>query len=101
MIKVTVRPLLFIYEALGKQREIEVRLNNGATISDLLSLLRKSYNLPDEILLGRAVLKLFEGQEVRDLRVLINGTGIRYPEGLETKLEDKAVIALLHPVAGG
>ncbi len=55
MIKVTVRPFTLIYEALGKQQKIEVELNSGATISDLLSALRKSCNLPDEIRVGRMV----------------------------------------------
>jgi len=100
-VKVTVKPFHFISDALGRQHEIEVRLNNGATIYDLLSYLRKSYNLPDEILIGRSVLRLFDGEELRDMMVLINGRNIRSLDGMETKLEDEAVIALFPPGAGG
>jgi len=101
MIKVTVRPFTLIYEALGKQQKIEVELNSGATISDLLSALRKSYNLPDEIRVGRNVLKLFDGKEPRDILVLKNGANIKSLEGLETKLEDGAVIVLFPPGIAG
>ena len=99
--KVTVRPFQFISDALGKQQQIEVSLDSGATISDLLNLLRKSYNLPDEIPLGSSVLKLFDGEELRDMMVLKNGKNIKSLGGMETKLENGAVIALFPPGAGG
>ena len=63
--------------------------------------MRKSYNLPDEIPTGGSALKLFDGEEIRDLIVLKNGRNIMVLEGLKTKLEDKAVIALFPPGAGG
>jgi molybdopterin converting factor small subunit len=101
MIKVTVRPFALICEALGKQQKIEVELNSGATVSDLLSVLRKSYNLPDEIRVGKNVVKLFDGKELRDMAVLKNGANIKSLEGVETKLEDGAVIVLLIPGIAG
>lgn len=51
--------------------------------------------------MGKSALKLFDGKEIRDLIVLKNGRNIRVLEGLETILEDKAVIALFPPGAGG
>ena len=101
MMKVTVRPFAPIYEALGKQQEIEVELNSGATISDLLSALRRSYNLPDEIRMGRNVLKLFDGKEPRGIAVFKNGINTKSLEGVETKLEDGVVIVLLIPGIAG
>ncbi len=101
MIKVTVRPFAPIYEALEKKKKIEVELNSGATILDLLSTLRKSYNLPDEIRMGRNVLKLFDGREPKGIAVLKNGINIKSLEGVETKLEDGAVIVLFIPGIAG
>jgi MoaD family protein len=99
--KVTVRPFLFIRDALGDQREIEVKLNSPATISDLLTTLRREYGLPDEIPIGRGVFELFHGNEVRNMVILKDGRNIRFLEGMETKLEDGAEIALFPPVVGG
>jgi hypothetical protein len=59
-VKVTVKPFMFIRDALGGQREIEVELNSPATISDLLTTLRREYGLPDGIPVGRGVFKLFD-----------------------------------------
>ena len=101
MVKVTVKPFLFIRDALGDQREIEVKLNSPATISDLLTTLRRDYGLPDEIPVGRGVFKLFDGNEVRNMVVLKNARSIKSLEGLETKLEDGEEIALFPPVIGG
>ena len=99
--KVTVKPFLLIRDALGGQREIEVRLSSGATISDLLSTLREKYGLPDEIPLSRGALKLFEGKEVKEMVVLKDGRNFKLLEGRETKLESGAVVALFPPLIGG
>jgi molybdopterin synthase sulfur carrier subunit len=92
---------MFIYEALGKKRALEVKLNDGATIKELLNVLRRSYNLPDEISVNRATLRLIEGEEIRDMIVLKNGRNIKYLDGAGTRLEEGNNIALFPPVAGG
>ena len=99
--KVIVKPFMFIRDALGNQREIEVELNSPATISDLLTTLRRDYGLPDEVPVGRGVFKLFDGNEVRNMLVFKNARSIKSLEGMETKLEDGAEIALFPPVIGG
>lgn len=99
--EVTVKPFLLIRDALEGQREIEVKLNSGATMSDLLSTLRGKYGLPDEIPLRRGALKLFDGREVREMVVLKDGRNFKFLEGLETKLENGAVVALFPPLFGG
>ena len=99
--KVAVKPFLIIRDALGGEGEIEVKLKRGATISDLLSTLREEYGLPDEIPLSRGSLKLFEGKEVKEMVVLKDGRNFKLLEGLETKLENGAVVALFPPLFGG
>lgn len=99
--KVIVKPFMFIRDALGNQREIEVKLNSPATISDLLTTLRRDYGLPDEVPIGRGVFKLFDGREIRNMLVLRNGRSIKSLEGMETKLEDGAEIAIFPPLVGG
>jgi MoaD family protein len=100
-VKVIVKPFLFIRDALGNQREIEVKLNSPATISDLFTTLRRDYGLPDEVPIGRGVFKLFDGREITNMLVLRNGRSIKSLEGMETKLEDGAEIAIFPPLVGG
>jgi len=100
-VKVIVKPFMFIRDALGKQREIEVKLNSPATISDLFTTLRRDYGLPDEVPIGRGVFKLFDGREITNMLVLRNGRSIKSLEGMETKLEDGAEIAIFPPLVGG
>ena len=99
--KVIVKPFLFIRDALGNQREIEVKLNSPATISDLFATLRRDYGLPDEVPMGRGVFKLFDGREITNMLVLRNGRSVKSLEGMETKLEDGAEIAIFPPLVGG
>jgi len=72
LIKITIRPFYYISHALRDKKEIEISLPDGATILDLLGLLRKSYNLPDQIHVDRYTLELFEGDEIRSLMILLN-----------------------------
>ena len=99
--KVIVKPFMFIRDALGNQREFEVKLNSPATISDLFTTLRRDYGLPDEVSIGRSVFKLFDGREITNMLVLRNGRSIKSLEGMETKLEDGAEIAIFPPLVGG
>jgi MoaD family protein len=100
-VKVIVKPFMFIRDALGNQREFEVKLNSPATISDLFTTLRRDYGLPDEVSIGRSVFKLFDGREITNMLVLRNGRSIKSLEGMETKLEDGAEIAIFPPLVGG
>lgn len=101
MIKVTVKPFFYISDALGQKKEIQLNLNNGATIVDLLDLLRKQYNLPDEIHVDRYKLELFQGDATRSIMILKNGKDIKLLDGLKTKLEDSSEVAIFPLVAGG
>ena len=101
MIKITLRPFYYISHALGHNKEIEISLPDGATILDLLRVLRKSYNLPDQIHVDRYTLELFEGDGIRSLMILLNGKNIKSFDWLDTKIEDGADVALFPLVAGG
>ena len=101
MIKVTIRPFYYISLALGNKKEIVISLPDGATILDLLGLLRNSYHLPDQIHVDRYTLELFEGDEIRSLMILLNGRNIKSFDWLDTKIEHGAVVALFPLVAGG
>ena len=101
MVKVRVRPFAYLSDALGKRKVLEISLPDGATILDLLSLLRKSYNLKDEIRVDRYTLELFKGDEVRSLKVLLNGKELRCLDGLETRLEEGAEVAIFPLITGG
>ena len=51
--------------------------------------------------MGRGVFKLFDGREITNMLVLRNGRSIKSLEGMETKLEDGAEIAIFPPLVGG
>jgi molybdopterin converting factor small subunit len=101
MITVSVKPFLHISAAMGKRGEFHVDLDDEATIRDLLSLLRQSYDLPDKIHANRITLELFEGDNLQFLNVFKNGINIKTLDGLKTKLEEGASIAIFPLVAGG
>jgi len=101
MITVFVKPFLHISDAMAKRGEFHVSLDDEATIRDLLSLLRKSYDLPDKIHVNRITLELFDGDKIQFLNVFKNGQNIKAVDGLETKLEDGATVAIFPLVAGG
>lgn len=98
--KVTVRPYLFLRDALGK-KEIILDLVEGSTVYDLLEALRREYGLTDRIESGRHILQLLEGGEPVGLIILIDGGNIRQKQGTATKLHDGAVVSLFPPAAGG
>lgn len=101
MIRVSVKPFLHISDAMAKRGEFHVSLDDEATIRDLLSLLRQSYDLPDKIRANRVTLELFDGDKIQFLNVFKNGLNIKSLDGLETTLEDGASIAIFPLVAGG
>lgn len=98
--KIVVKAYLFLQQALGL-RELALDLQSGASIDDLLHLLREDYGLPDQIKAGRQTLTLFDGNRVVNLTVLIDGQHIKTKQGTATLLHEGAVVALFPPAAGG
>ena len=101
MIKVFVKPFLHISDTMAKKREFHVDLDDEATIRDLLSLLRQSYDLPNKIHVNRITLELFDGDKIQFLNIFKDGINIKTLDGLETTLEEGAAIAIFPLVAGG
>ena len=97
---VLVKPYLFIRESLGSG-ELALELEEGATVSDLLELLRKQRGLPDTIVSRHGELTLFEGNVPVGMTILINGHNIKQLQGNSTPLKEGAVVAIFPPAAGG
>lgn len=71
-------------------------LNDGSTLSDLLTLLMERYpGLRDEI--------FEEGRrELQDyVNILVNGRNINFINGLDTELKDGDLVVLFPPAGGG
>ncbi len=93
-IKATVR-LFATFKQLTNKREIEIEMEEGATIFQLLEVLCKQYeSLRDKI--------IDENNKLRKwIQILRNGRSIKFLNGVETELTDGDVIAVFPPVAGG
>jgi sulfur-carrier protein len=100
LLKVVVKAYLFLQQALGL-RELALDLQEGATVDNLLHLLRDEHGLPDQIKSGRQTLTLFDGNRLVNLTVLIDGHHIKTKQGTATLLHEGAVVALFPPAAGG
>ncbi|MEM1507539.1 MAG: MoaD/ThiS family protein [Candidatus Bathyarchaeia archaeon] len=78
--------------------ELTVELNEGASISDLIS------KISSEISGFKEKIKYLSSQQgVTDfgLVMLLNGVNINLLEGTKTRLKDGDVVVILPPVAGG
>ncbi len=98
--KVVVKPFLFLRKVLGFI-EIELELPVGATVHDLLKILRGQYGLPEEIELAQGNLMLFDGEEPTGLTILVEGRNIRQLQGLESLLNEGSAVTIFPPSAGG
>lgn len=93
-IKTTIR-LFASFKQITNKREIEIKLEEGATIFQLLEVLFNQYDSLRE--------KIFdENNELREwIHILKNGRSIKFLEGIETTLTNGDVVAVFPPVAGG
>jgi molybdopterin synthase sulfur carrier subunit len=83
------------FKYITNKNEIEIQLEDGTNIAQLLDILFKSYNeLEKEIFNDNREIKKY-------IQILKNGRNIRYLDSIKTKLENNDVIALFPPVAGG
>ncbi|MDH5815913.1 MAG: MoaD/ThiS family protein [Candidatus Nezhaarchaeota archaeon] len=75
-------------------RSIEIELDEGSTLGQLLDLLVEQKPEVKEM--------MFEGENLRDyLKVLVDGRDCRLLGGLRTKLEDGSTISIFPPAGGG
>ncbi len=83
-----------LYEAAGRVREVELEVEDGATVLDAARLLEQRFSG----LRGR----LLHGDKLsEDLVVLVNGRNIDFLEGAETRLRDGDRVAFFPPAGGG
>ena len=93
--KVTVKFFTTLREIVGKPQE-EIELSEAVTVDELLQKLGEKY--------GEKFTRYVydEKGKVRGyLHFLINGKSITTQQGLETKLKENDVLAILPPVGGG
>jgi molybdopterin synthase sulfur carrier subunit len=74
----------------------EIQLQNIVTVDELVTLLSEKYgkNFRDYIYNKKGEVQEF-------LSFLVNGKNINIMQGLDTKLEEGNVIAILPPIGGG
>ena len=96
--EVKVRYFTSLREIVNKREEtINFTDNVKVTVNTVLKRLSNNYGAPfTEYIYNRET-----GQPKGFLQFLINGTSISTLNGLETELEDGAVLAVLPPVGGG
>ena len=93
--EVEVKYYAMLREASGRKREV-FRLPEGSSVGDLLGVIVDGYGEP----FSRYVFDS-EGR-VRDfLSFMLNGINVNSLEGLDTRLGEGDVLAMLPPIGGG
>jgi len=96
-LKVTVDYLGSIKQTLGLKQAEQVKLEENASVSDLLSLLAQKYGDPFK----KAVYEP-KGLDLKPHHILsVNGLLLNQLNGIETKLKDGDHIILMPVVTGG
>jgi len=96
-LKVTVDYLGSIKQTLGLKQAEQVKLEENASVSDLLSLLAQKYGAPFK----KAVYEP-KGLDLKPHHILsVNGLLLNQLNGIETKLKDGDHIILMPVVTGG
>lgn len=96
-IKVKVRYFTTLRELAQRAIE-EFELKDDAILKDLLEVVALKYG--DE---ARRYLYINDDQKTIDpsLRILINGVDSKMLKGLETRLNDEDIVAIIPPIGGG
>ena len=93
--KVEIRFFTTLREITGKRLE-EIQFQNPITVEELLTRLSKKYGRE-----FREYLYNEKGKVHSYLSILVNGKSTNVLQGLDTKLKEGDVIAILPPVGGG
>ncbi len=100
--KVIVKPFLFLRDILDfTDREIELPAEGGKTVGELLTILRRKHQLPDQVDIAQGRLIIFENNLPLGLVILVNGRNIGKLSGLDTILNEGDQVTLFPPAAGG
>ena len=94
--RITIHTILTLKKFIGA-RQLDVELGEGASVDDLLLLMKKKW--------GEALSShLFDpetGRLIPHVRVMVNGRQIEFLNGVETPLHEGDEVLLLPLVAGG
>jgi len=94
MARVTVKFFAYIRESVGTS-EVVLDLNDNSKILDLVNILIDKYPAIRNLVLNEI------GDLKDDLLYLLNGRDIRVMQGLNTKISEDSVFAILPPFSGG
>ena len=96
--QVSVRFFTMLREITGKREEtLKFPNSKPATVNTVLKQLVKEYGKD----FNRYVYDAKTGEAKSFLQFLVNGRSIAPPKGLDTKLTDGDVLAIIPPVGGG
>ncbi len=98
--KVKVKPYLFLQQALGS-KEIAIDLPEKTNMQELLQVLHQDYGLPEKLKVAGGNLHLMDSNMPVGLIILVNGHNIRQQLGIKTVLNERDIISLFPPAAGG
>ena len=100
--KIAVKPYLFLRDILGfAEQEVELPDDRKSNVGELLTILRRKYQLPDQVDIAQGRLILFEENRPVGLVILVNGRNIGKLSGLDTALNESDQVTLFPPAAGG
>lgn len=81
---------------LADTREVELDLDEGATVGDVLDALFAAHPALEEVVLAE------DGDLEGHINVLVDGTNVRHDdEGMRTPVDPDAEVAIFPPVSGG
>ncbi len=96
MIKIKVYTIMELKKICG-QREFELSIPRGSTVSDLLSVMVNRWGDP----LSARLYKPGTRFVLPHIRLMVNGRAIEFLKGMETVLQDGDEFQMLPLVAGG
>jgi len=92
--KVSVRFYAYLGDLIQNKNDIEIQLEEGSNIRDLLEKIFKSYDIRNKIMEDTHTVKQW-------VKILINGRQLRFLSGLQTILKPNDKISIFPPVIGG
>ncbi len=92
--KVSVRFYAYLVDLIQNKNDIEIQLEEGSNIMDLLEEIFKFYDIRNKIMEDTHTLKNW-------VTILINGRELKFLSGLKTILKQNDKISIFPPVVGG